>query len=75
MPTYTIDGAYAKLKSECGCTDKMQTQDVVYSGPNLPSSGILTCNSMDVALQKIDAVLQELTVALYNLTTTTTAAP
>jgi len=40
-----------------------------YTGPNLPATGITPGDSLDIALQKIDAVLFNM---LYPPTTTTT---
>lgn len=50
----------------------IQTTNLVYDGPNLPCSGIRTCNTITVALQKIDQKLCEFAEEIYNSTTTTT---
>lgn len=82
--TYHIIGNYAYQGSGCGCgntsdnccADPIQSQNIIYSGSNLPCSGVNTCDSLDTVLQKIDAELCELALAIYNLgTTTTTIAP
>lgn len=63
------------------------TQSVSYSGPNLPCTGIHTCDSVTVALQKIDEQICSLQDQIYALedalgaccttttTTSTTVAP
>ena len=39
--------------NQCGCS-KISSLDVAYSGPNLACSGIELCDSLSVALQKIE---------------------
>lgn len=85
--TYRILGNYAYREGTCGCgttdncctCDPIQTTNIIYSSSNLPCSGVNTCDTMDTVLQKIDAKLCELALAIYNLgtttTTSTTAAP
>ena len=62
------------------------SQSVVYSGPNLPCTGIQTCNNLSVSLQKvdekicdlqdqIDALVNALNVCCTTTTTTTIACP
>lgn len=81
--TYNVVGSYAYLGKtggcgcECGQIDPCQasptgSDGVVYTGPNLPCTGVNTCDKLTVALQKIDAIICEILDALYNLTTTTT---
>jgi hypothetical protein len=76
--TYHIIGNYAHQSGGCGCggnsciAEPIQTDSVIYSGPNLPCTGINTCNSLSVILEKLDAKICELSLALYNLTTSTT---
>jgi hypothetical protein len=50
----------------------IQSTNLVYDGPNLPCSGIRTCNTLTVALQKIDEKLCSLAQEIYGSTTTTT---
>ena len=50
----------------------IQSTNLVYDGPNLPCTGISTCNTLTIALQKIDAKLCELIQEMYDSTTTTT---
>ena len=75
-PIYTIYGGFAKLA--CGCSNnncsscKYQSDDVIYSGPNLTCSDIQTYDNLAVAIQKIDERLCALILQVYNLTTTTT---
>lgn len=52
----------------------IQSDNLTYNGPNLPYTGIKTCNTLTVALQKIDEVLGELISDLYDSTTTTTTS-
>jgi hypothetical protein len=64
----------------CGCSDpysdKTGSADVKYTGPNLPATGIATCDTLTVALQKIDNVISILQAAIApSTTTTTTTAP
>lgn len=51
----------------------IQSTNLVYDGPNLPCSGIRTCNTITVALQKIDEKLCILAQEMYDSTTTTTS--
>jgi hypothetical protein len=63
----------------------VQTNNVSYSGPNLPCTSIVTCDSATVAFQKVDneictlksqiIALQTLVDSLTTTTTTTTVAP
>lgn len=77
--SYRIVGSYAQLgrSNNCGCgsnpcsADPIQSDDLIYSGANLSCTGINTCNSLTVALQKIDERICELFEMFYNLTTTT----
>jgi hypothetical protein len=63
------------------CTTQLTASSYVsYSGPNLPCTGIQTCDTLTVALQKIDVDICDLintTISLQNqinaLTTTTTS--
>ena len=79
--TYNVIGSFAHLgkTSNCGCgcgtngcsVDAIQSDGVIYSGANLPCTGVLTCDTLTVALQKMDEQICLLQEALYNLTTTT----
>jgi len=68
---YVTNGYYA-YPNNCIALP-IHTTNLVYDGPNLPCSGITTCNTVTVALQKIDAKLCELIQELYDITTTTTS--
>lgn len=64
----------------CNCnnpnSNKTGSTDVKYTGPNLPATGIATCDDLSVALQKIDYVISILQAAIApTTTTTTTVAP
>jgi len=66
----------------CGCTDPRSdlkgSDQVKYTGPTLPCTGITTCDTLTVALQKIDEKICEILAAIATTTTTTstsTAAP
>lgn len=65
------------------CTETpIPTNGISYSGPNLPCTGIKTCDSLTVSLEKVDneicilknqiVVLQNLVNSLTTTTTTTT---
>lgn len=71
---YHIVGNYANLGSGCGCDDDSncnacptQSANVIYSGPNLPCSGVNTCDTLDVVLQKIDNKICELAQLIVDL--------
>ena len=51
----------------------IKSDDLIYSGPNLPYTGIKTCNSITVAIQKIDEKIGQIVMELYNMSTTTTS--
>lgn len=63
----------------CGCSDpysdKTGSGDVKYTGPNLPGTGIETCDTLTVALQKIDNAIANLQAIVAPTTTTTTTLP
>lgn len=74
---YEIVGGFAQPKSGRCDTNPCenpgaQSDNLVYVGPNLPCTGIRTCDSLSIALQKIDKQICDLKTALFNLTTTTT---
>lgn len=77
-PCYSTKVVYPKgcnTNYQCG-VKKITTDDVVYSGANLPCSGINTCDTLTVVIQKIDTFLCESyiceVVAQCSTTTTTT---
>lgn len=45
------------------------SQSVVYSGPNLPCTGIQTCNNLSVAFQKVDEKICDLQDQIDSLST------
>jgi hypothetical protein len=45
--------------NSCG-NDKEVSSNIVYDGPTLPTSGVKSCDTINVALQKIDEVLTKL---------------
>lgn len=55
-----------------GCPPNSKCSEDKYCGPNLPGTGILTNDSITVALQKIDAVIFSITNVVITTTTTTT---
>jgi hypothetical protein len=62
----------------CGCSDpysdKTASTDVKYTGPNLPATGIATCDDLSVSLQKIDYVISQIESGGAGTTTTTTSS-
>jgi hypothetical protein len=54
---------------------KSNTDLVFYSGGNLPCTGVQTCDSLTLALQKLDEAICQLQAAITTTTSTTTAAP
>jgi hypothetical protein len=62
----------------CGCNDPCKditgSNHVKYIGPNLPATGIATCDSLTVALQKIDNLISILQIAISTTTTTTSTS-
>lgn len=80
---YFIDGAYARPCSACGTpssnngcdsctTPPAQSDNMIYSGPNLSCVDIRTCDTITVAIERINTKLCELSEAIRNLTSTTT---
>lgn len=68
-------GLFPYINLCTGCPDTMKCSEDKYCGPNLPGTGILTNDSITVALQKIDQVIFSITgVSLVTTTTTTTTA-
>lgn len=65
-------------QGSCGCNNcearPIQSSNVAYDGPNLPWTGIRTCENLTEAIKKIDIEIGKLIMALYNLTSTTTTA-
>jgi hypothetical protein len=61
----------------CGgnSTKKTSSSDVKYVGPNLPGTGIQTCDDLSVVLQKIDYAILLIESAIAPTTTTTTTLP
>jgi|31_taG_2_1085359.scaffolds.fasta_scaffold00728_4 hypothetical protein len=60
--------------NSCGTTGAL-SNTIVYNGPTLPGSGVEACDTLNVALSKIDEVLVELkaqvalnTTAISNIT-------
>jgi len=54
------------------CSNKTSSDDVSYVGPNLPGTGIQTCNDLTLAIQKLDNKIIQLQNEIYRTTTTTT---
>jgi hypothetical protein len=69
---------YLPVNPECRtnpCNPTPTTSDLLtYAGPNLPCTGINSCDTLSVALQKIDNEICELKDAIFHLTSTTTTA-
>lgn len=63
-----------------GSTKSTPSSNVKYVGPNLPGTGIQSCDTLTVVIQKIDAEILALKNAITSststtTTTTTTSAP
>lgn len=60
----------------CGCSDpysnKVAGSNVKYTGPNLPSVGVNTCDDLNTVLQKIDYAIGLLEAVVQPTTSTTT---
>lgn len=69
--SYLTNGCYVYPSNTIALP--IQSTNLVYDGPNLPCSGIRTCNTLTVALQKIDEKLCTLAQEIYDSTTTTTS--
>lgn len=57
----------------------IESSRITYDGPNLPCTGIRTCDDLTVILQKLDqqmceltSEMHDLTILIRNLSTTTT---
>jgi hypothetical protein len=62
---YRISGAFAHTYP---CVAfPIQSDNLTYSGSNLPYTGINTCNTITVALQKIDEKIGELVLLIAEL--------
>ena len=60
-------------KKSCNCEDPcICTDNIYYSGPNLPGSGIQTNTILTVALEMLDNQILSLKEEIFNLTSTTT---
>lgn len=66
---YIVDGSFAH---PCDDDKPKQSDSLIYIGPNLPCSGVHTCEDFTTVIQKIDDALCSIKLQLYNLTTTTT---
>lgn len=87
MTQYRIFGSFLRPVSSCDPCNAVPTQSslVTYDGANLPCTGVQTCDTLTVALQKIDQQVCELRIEMYDLTilvrnlstttTTTTTLP
>lgn len=66
-PDEDIDGG-------CGhCVAKpIESTRITYDGPNLPCTGVHTCDDFTKVLQKIDVQICDIKTELFNLTSTTT---
>lgn len=67
---YRVSGAY--VTPDLCVTFPIQSDNLTYSGPNLPYTGIRTCNTITAAIQKIDTAIGELQDQLFALTSSTT---
>lgn len=60
----------------CGCnsTKSIPSSNIKYVGPNLPGTGIQSCDTLTVALQKIDAEILAIKQAIAPTSTTTSSS-
>lgn len=80
MTQYTLFRGFMRPKDpaddmdECGnCVAKpIDSTRITYDGPNLPCTGIRTCDDLTVILQKLDEQICNIVTELNNLSTTTT---
>lgn len=63
----TTDPCFDPCKNPYSCSDKL-----AYKGPDLPCTGIKNCDTLSVALQKIEAKMCEIIAILPTTTSTTT---
>jgi hypothetical protein len=63
LPTNLCSDCNPNINS-CG-NNKEVSSNIVYDGPTLPTSGVKSCDTINVALQKIDEVLTELVSQQY----------
>lgn len=85
--TWFIQGAFARqgcpnchnpnCTGNCDpCTaTPLQSDGMIYSGPNLPCTGIRTCDSITDAILKIDEIICQILNRMTTTTTTTTMCP
>ena len=80
MKDYKFFKHFARPKEEgdedgnCCTAKPIESTRIIYDGPNLPCTGIRTCDDITIALQKIDVQICDLINQLYNLTSTTTTS-
>ena len=56
----------------CCIAKPIDSTRIIYDGPNLPCTGVRTCDDITLALQKIDVQICSLINQFYNLSTSTT---
>ncbi len=62
--------SYSHGLCSCGNTVKYILQsgaNLPYNGPNLPGTGVRTCDNLNVALQKMDAIILQLRQEIADL--------
>ena len=74
MTTYRLTGSFARRR-QCGDEEDLchtpipiDSARIIYNGPNLPGSGVLTGDTLDVALQKLDDKIASALQQLSELT-------
>lgn len=77
MPfNYNCPGCSESKVCNDSTVNKFASTDIKYTGPNLPGTGIQTCDDLSVVLQKIDyaiSLLEAITAPTTTTTTTTTS--
>jgi len=74
MTVYRISGSFARLKQceesddECCTNSPIDSVRIIYSGPNLPGTGVQTGDDLNVALQKMDDKILQLIQQIQDLT-------
>jgi len=72
MTYLTICPTCQKSNTACSC-DKAKTDNVIYTGPNLPNSGVETNDNMTLVVQKLNDIQLTSTTSTSSSTSTSTS--